>query len=165
MKQKKSLGRKILREILRLLYKLCSRLWTYAKGGKPMSKAEIAQDKADYTRLNADERFKLDNAWDYLCLEDKYAQNGTSIDKQYFIQDIWGAQKVLEYKPSVHYDVGSSVNGFIAHLLAQKQKVVLFDIRPMDNQFDTRFLKAGGGGGGGGNLYPRKCHAFSGYCG
>lgn len=68
---------------------------------------------------------------------------------------------MLEYKPSVHYDVGSSVNGFIAHLLAQKQKVVLFDIRPMDNQFDTRFLKAGGGG----NLYPRKCHAFSGYCG
>lgn len=51
MKQKKSLGRKILREILRLLYKLCSRLWTYAKGGKPMSKAEIAQDKADYRDL------------------------------------------------------------------------------------------------------------------
>ena len=45
----------------------------------------------------------------------------------------------------MHYDVGSSVVGFIAHLLAQGQKITLIDIRPMDNNFDTNFLNQKGG--------------------
>ncbi len=43
------------------------------------------------------------------------------------------------------YDVGSSVAGFIGHLLAQKQKIVLLDIHPMNNQFNRHFLNSGGG--------------------
>ena len=86
----------------------------------------------------------IDTEFDYICAMDKYAQNG-SFDNQYFIQDIWGARKVCEDKPEIHYDVGSSVAGFIAHLLGMKQKIQLIDIRPMQNDLNTRFLNSGGG--------------------
>ena len=108
-----------------------------------MSDKEIAHDKELYTTLNHDERFKLDSKHDYICMGDKYASNGV-VDCSYFIQDIWGARKVLEQKPPMHYDVGSSVAGFIAHLLSQGQQITLIDIRPMNNDFDTPFLNQKG---------------------
>lgn len=165
MKQKKSSAEKILRELVRPFYQLSCKMWAIASESKnQMSQKEIAQDKANYTRLNTDKRFVIDSAWDYLCLGDKYAQNGGDLsggNGQYFIQDIWGARKVLEHKPSVHYDVGSSIKGFIAHLLAQKQKIILLDIRPMDNQFNTDFLSNGGGD----NILSRKCYPIRKYRG
>ena len=112
---------------------------------KKMSMAEIKADMAEYKRLNNDTRFVMEKDNLYICKKDKYAENGGVIDNSYFIQDIWGARKVLENRPAVHYDVGSSVVGFIAHLLAQKQKIVLIDIRKMSNNFDTPFLNGGGG--------------------
>lgn len=108
---------------------------------KSMSNKELNADRARYEQLNTDTRFSTGKQHDYICRFDKYAQNGGIIDNQYFIQDIWGARKVYEHAPSVHYDVGSSVQGFIAHLLSQKQKIVLIDIRKMDNNFDTQFLR------------------------
>lgn len=111
---------------------------------KKMSMAEIKADMAEFRRLNNDSRFVMKKENEYICRHDKYADNGGIIDNGYFIQDIWGARKVLENRPKIHYDVGSSVVGFIAHLLAQKQKIVLIDIRPMNNDFDTPFLNGGG---------------------
>lgn len=116
---------------------------------KKMTFEEIENDRESYVRLNQDKRFMMNRAYDYICKYDKYAPNANFMDSGYFIQDIWGARKVLENTPKLHYDVGSSVAGFIAHLLAQKQKVVLLDIRPINNQFNTKFLN----GGGGYNLY------------
>ncbi len=109
-----------------------------------MTRAEVACDIAYFKRLNKDTRFvmKKENQW--ICRGDKYTENGTIADSSYFIQDIWGARKVMENRPAIHYDVGSSVAGFIAHLLAQKQKIVLIDIRKMSNDFDTPFLNGGG---------------------
>ncbi len=112
----------------------------FIKEHKGMSDAELESDRAMYERLNTDTRFKLGKKYDFICRFDKYAPNG-SLDNQYFIQDIWGARKVYENMPSVHYDVGSYVAGFIAHLLGMKQKIVLIDIRKMNNNFDTNFLK------------------------
>ncbi|WP_231860243.1 hypothetical protein [Helicobacter himalayensis] len=122
----------------------------FIKEHKGMSDAELESDRAMYECLNTDTRFKLGKKYDFICRFDKYAPNG-SLDNQYFIQDIWGARKVYENMPSVHYDVGSYVAGFIAHLLGMKQKIVLIDIRKMNNNFDTNFLKeprsVNGGGG------------------
>ncbi len=41
-------------------------------------------------------------------------------------------RKIAEKAPSVHYDIGSRINGFIANLLASKatEKIVMIDIRP-----------------------------------
>lgn len=111
-----------------------------------MSLGEIANDKRIYTQLNTDPRFKLDKKHDYIIKSDKYASNST-IGGDYFVQDIWGARKVFLNRPKIHYDVGSSVHGFIAHLLAFNQKIILFDIRVQDNKnTNTNFLNANGAG-------------------
>jgi len=46
----------------------------------------------------------------------------------YFLQDIWAAERVLAAAPAVHYDVGSRLDGFVAHLLPL-QDVEIVDIR------------------------------------
>lgn len=113
---------------------------------KKMSKRELESDRAAYIALNTDTRFAIGREFDYICRDDKYASNGAGItDTDYFIQDIWGARKVTANRPAMHYDIGSSVAGFIAHLLGANQRITLIDIRPL-RSLDTPFLKAGGGG-------------------
>lgn len=66
-------------------------------------------------------------------LLDKYMSAG-SIDGHYFLQDIYVASKILEHNPVNHYDIGSRVDGFIAHLLTgfkEEQSVTMLDIRPL----------------------------------
>src|SRR5262245_27097759 len=33
----------------------------------------------------------------------------------YFVQDLWAARKIFDVRPSRHVDVGSRVDGFVAH--------------------------------------------------
>ena len=112
--------------------------------GTQMTDSEVEADRTKYIQLDTSKKFAMGKKYDFICKGDKYANNGIVKDSSYFIQDIWGARKVAEHKPSVHYDVGSSVVGFIAHLLGMNQKICLIDIRPM-NSLDTSFLNAGGG--------------------
>lgn len=137
-----TLSQKLKREIKRILWQIGLIKPLHCE--KAMSYAEIERDRAEFRRLNNDTRFVMEDENLYICKHDKYADNGGIIDNSYFIQDIWGARKVFANRPKIHYDVGSSVAGFIAHLLAQKQKIVLIDIRPMNNDFDTAFLNGGG---------------------
>lgn len=51
-------------------------------------------------------------------------------DGHYFWQDLICAQWINEENPDKHFDVGSRVDGFIAHLLANRE-VILLDIRPL----------------------------------
>lgn len=115
---------------------------------KKMTKAELENDRASYIAQNTDTRFAISREFDYICRADKYANNGAGIESNsdYFIQDIWGARKVTATKPARHYDVGSSVAGFIAHLLGANQPTTLIDIRPLPS-LNTSFLNLNGGGG------------------
>lgn len=62
---------------------------------------------------------------------DRYRADG-NIDRHYFLQDIYVAQKVIETAPERHFDVGSRVDGFVAHLLsAFRSEVTIIDIRPL----------------------------------
>lgn len=36
----------------------------------------------------------------------------------YFLQDIWAAQRVFKFAPQEHVDVGSRVDGFVAHVVS-----------------------------------------------
>lgn len=49
---------------------------------------------------------------------------------EYFWQDMLVAKEIISENPSRHIDVGSRVDGFIAHL-ACVRKVTVFDIRPL----------------------------------
>lgn len=51
-------------------------------------------------------------------------------DGHYFWQDLICAQWINEEDPEKHFDVGSRVDGFVAHLLASRE-ITLLDIRPL----------------------------------
>lgn len=51
----------------------------------------------------------------------------------YFHQDLWVARLVFEAAPAHHLDVGSSVGGFVAHLLSFRE-VHYLDIRPLTSR-------------------------------
>lgn len=48
----------------------------------------------------------------------------------YFFQDLWAARRIFARRPSRHIDVGSRIDGFIAHLLTFMPVTVL-DVRPL----------------------------------
>lgn len=63
------------------------------------------------------------------CLYDWYEEGGTS-NSEYFWQDLHIAQKINIAKPQRHVDVGSRLDGFVAHI-ASFRNVEVFDIRPV----------------------------------
>ncbi len=63
----------------------------------------------------------------YPILDDRYKEGGTA-SGHYFHQDLLVAKKVYDAEPIRHVDIGSRVDGFIAHL-AVFRKVVVLDVR------------------------------------
>jgi SAM-dependent methyltransferase len=53
-------------------------------------------------------------------------------DPFYFHQDLWAARRILRRSPPSHVDVGSRIDGFIAHLLTF-MPVTVVDIRELDS--------------------------------
>jgi len=53
------------------------------------------------------------------------------IYSHYFWQDLIVAKYIIEKSPLEHFDIGSRIDGFIAHLLSAGTKVFVFDIRPL----------------------------------
>ncbi len=77
-------------------------------------------------RTNSD--FKL--AENYPVLRERFETNG-DLKSHYFHEDLLVAQRVFENKPQRHVDVGSRVDGFVAHV-ATFREVEVFDIRPQN---------------------------------
>jgi hypothetical protein len=53
----------------------------------------------------------------------------------YFHQDLWAARKIFRRRPDRHLDVGSRIDGFVAHLLTF-MPVTIVDIRPMQSSVE-----------------------------
>ncbi|OIQ87093.1 hypothetical protein GALL_310490 [mine drainage metagenome] len=63
------------------------------------------------------------------CLHDWYEEGGTT-KNEYFWQDLLVARKIFAAKPDKHVDIGSRVDGFVAHV-ASFREIEVFDIRPI----------------------------------
>lgn len=63
------------------------------------------------------------------CLRDRY-EDGGSARGHYFHQDLLVARRIFAHNPERHMDVGSRVDGFVAHVAAFRE-IEVFDIRPM----------------------------------
>lgn len=64
------------------------------------------------------------------CLHDWYEEGG-SVRHEYFWQDLHVARKIFLAKPEKHVDIGSRIDGFVAHV-ASFREIEVFDIRPLD---------------------------------
>lgn len=65
----------------------------------------------------------------YPCLNDKEDSAGF-VGNPYFPQDWYVANKIYNSKPIKHVDIGSRIDGFVAHV-AVFREIEVFDIRPM----------------------------------
>jgi len=65
----------------------------------------------------------------YPMLVDKYRDAGFA-KGGYFHQDLLVARRVFENNPNIHIDVGSRMDGFVAHV-ASFRKIKFVDIRPL----------------------------------
>lgn len=77
----------------------------------------------------------------YPNLSDRFDKAGT-ISQHYFYQDLIVAERIFKANPLLHVDIGSRVDGFIAHL-ASFRKVEVFDIRELTKPVpNVKFVKA-----------------------
>ena len=65
----------------------------------------------------------------YPVLNERYSESGT-MKGHYFHQDLLVARKIYENKPLRHIDIGSRIDGFVAHVSAFRE-IEIFDIRPL----------------------------------
>lgn len=63
------------------------------------------------------------------CLHDWYEEGG-STQNEYFLQDLHVARQIHRAHPRRHVDIGSRVDGFVAHV-ASFREIEIFDIRPI----------------------------------
>ncbi|MDD0815389.1 DUF268 domain-containing protein [Curvibacter sp. HBC28] len=75
------------------------------------------------------------------CLHDWYEEGG-STKNEYFWQDLLVARKIHQAQPSRHVDIGSRVDGFVAHV-ASFRTIEVFDIRPISTQIPGIVFRQG----------------------
>lgn len=66
------------------------------------------------------------------CLGEASSEGGTA-SGHYFHQDLLVARRVFERAPQRHVDIGSRVDGFVAHVAAFR-KIEVLDIRPLTSK-------------------------------
>ena len=68
----------------------------------------------------------------YPCLHDRFAEGGVT-KSEYFVQDLLVARWISEEKPNKHVDIGSRVDGFVAHV-ASFRDLEVFDVRSINTK-------------------------------
>lgn len=86
-------------------------------------------DKELYQRMNTRSNFAIseENIWPVIGDRVKEAESVNN----YFWQDLWAARLICQKRPQAHYDIGSRLSGFIAHVLSSGIPVKMIDIRPL----------------------------------
>ena len=74
-------------------------------------------------------------------LQDRFEESG-AINSEYFWQDLLVARWIFESNPSKHVDIGSRIDGFVAHVASYRQ-VEVIDVRPINSNIPNIFFKQG----------------------
>lgn len=80
--------------------------------------------------------FKFGKLWP--ILNQRKSESG-SLTFHYFYQDLFVAQRIYESKPIRHIDIGSRIDGFVAHV-ASFREIEIFDIRPLESKIKNVFF-------------------------
>lgn len=72
----------------------------------------------------------------------EFSDQAGAASGHYFYQDLWAARKIFAARPATHLDVGSRLDGFVAHLLTF-MPVTVIDIRPLQSTVEgLTFIQA-----------------------
>lgn len=75
----------------------------------------------------------------YPILDERKSEGGV-MKGHYFHQDLLVAQKIFKNNPIRHIDIGSRIDGFVAHV-ATFREIEVFDIRPIENSVKNIIFK------------------------
>jgi SAM-dependent methyltransferase len=89
------------------------------------------------TQKNHDQLFPISEK--FPILDERFTPSGT-MSGHYFHQDLLVARKILENKPKRHVDIGSRIDGFVAHV-AVFREIEIFDIREQKSQVKNIVFK------------------------
>lgn len=84
---------------------------------------------SDHKSSLPDSSKRLGFFYPVLC---EFNSQAESASGHYYHQDLYVANCIYRSNPEIHFDVGSKVDSFIAHLLSFDQRVVVGDIRPIE---------------------------------
>jgi SAM-dependent methyltransferase len=73
------------------------------------------------------------------CLYD-WSEEGGTTKSEYFWQDLLISRMVFAHSPNKHVDIGSRVDGFVAHV-ASFREIEVFDVRPITTQIPGVIFK------------------------
>ena len=105
-------------------------------------KVLYVEDKIEYTRQRGyDDQFPINEQDQWIFLTDCIQEAGAVHD--YFFQDMWAAREIYRSGVKHVYDIGSRMDGYIAHLLAMEVNVTLIDIRSFKHNVEgVNFIQA-----------------------
>ncbi|MBR6200327.1 MAG: DUF268 domain-containing protein [Spirochaetales bacterium] len=110
---------------------------------KNEAKTKVRRDKRVYIEQCGNKSlFSYSSKNDFLQLYD-YNQEAGTVDSHYFFQDIFVANDIFHRHINQVYDIGSRLDGFIAHLLSMDIKTTMIDIRPLSVNIDNLFFIQG----------------------
>lgn len=75
----------------------------------------------------------------YPCLNERFTDSG-STKGHYFHQDLLVARRIYLNNPSIHIDIGSRMDGFVAHV-ASFRSIEVIDIRPLSSSVPNIIFK------------------------
>lgn len=92
-------------------------------------------DRNEYTRQRGNSpQFPINDDDQWVFLTDCIQEAGSVHD--YFFQDMWAAREIYRSNVKHVFDIGSRMDGYIAHLLAMEVQVTLLDIRPFPHKLE-----------------------------
>ena len=75
------------------------------------------------------------------CFGDRFEKSG-SVPLHYFYQDLYVARKLFENNPLKHVDIGSRIDGFVAHAAVYRE-IEVIDIRDINDEIpNVKFIRA-----------------------
>lgn len=92
------------------------------------------RDKELYSALNTKSNFDINDKNLWPIISEKYAEAGSI--NNYFLQDLWAAKYIIKSGLKKHFDIGSRLDGFIAHLLAANINVTMIDVRKFSDEIE-----------------------------
>jgi SAM-dependent methyltransferase len=120
--------------------------WSPGKTRRALSYAhKYVTDARAYARqVEPQSTFRLSMAEAFPILDEHIASAGVARG-HYFHQDLWAARKICRRRPARHFDVGSRIDGFVAHLLVF-MPVTVIDVRALQDDVEgLTFIQADAG--------------------
>lgn len=106
----------------------------YCKEYGMYDKTFFERDLLEYQSSNKRKNFDVNNGNIWPIITEKYAAAGTV--HNYFWQDLWAAKLINLSGVKRHFDIGSRLDGFIAHLLSNEIDVTMIDVREFPVQIE-----------------------------